>query len=79
MKAFILLFLSLSTALCSQEDSIPKMTCDLIGFEVFKSTYNKVYPPEEEKSRYDNFISVCQIIATHNAELSESTYNLTIN
>ena len=59
MKAFILLFLSLSVVLCSLEDSVSNMTCDSVGFEVFKSIYSKAYPPEEEKARYDNYISVC--------------------
>jgi hypothetical protein len=74
MKAFIL-FLSLSLVFHCLEE----MTCDEPGFEVFKSKYGKVYKAEEEKTRYENFVAVCQIIANHNAAKSESTYTMAIS
>lgn len=44
MKVFILVFLSLSVVLYCLESNLSEMTCDSVGFEVFKLTYNKVYP-----------------------------------
>lgn len=79
MKAFILLFLSLSLVLHCLEENASQMTCDAAGFEVFKSKYNKVYKAEEEKTRYDNFVVVCQTIASNNAAESKSTYSMAIN
>jgi hypothetical protein len=78
MKGLFLLFLSLSLLWFSLEENA-RITCNELGFEVFKLTYNKNYTFEEEKARYENFLSICQTIASHNAEHSESTYSMAIN